>query len=286
MPLELSKLKQLPASEGEPTPDVEAAARQQLLDRIRLESASSRRTSGRPKFQRRFPYRLRIAAVGTAALFAVGGAILYAAGRGAPSITGRAYAAISPANGIMHFVVEHKSSATDQPFYEEYWIDLADPSKRRIVQTVAGRVTRQIVYVGGASKTFEQAGSDHNPITVITHAPPQANPRNGADPNTQGFIPVIGYREMLHSGKVKSESATTVDGHAAYKLVIDANGTTVTYVVDRQTYFPLAFSSQIPGSPQVLNTDTYPMFEIVSSSPEAAKLLQPADPPRPYLGSQ
>jgi hypothetical protein len=57
----------------------------------------------------------------------------------------------------------------------------------------------------------------------------------------------------------------------------------VTYVVDKQTYFPLLYSfaasAQLPAS----NIDRYLKFEILAPSAESKHLLDPVADPQPYL---
>jgi hypothetical protein len=256
---------------------VRERARALLIEAIAAESGTeSERRGSRLLLKRNWAVRGALA--GAVALIATVLAVtLGGPGSGiAPNIVDRAAAAISPGDGIMHYVVGYTAPGISDS-YEEYWINLNDPSQQRIVQTYHGAVVRQFVFTGGYSKSFEGSG---NPITIITKATPPANLSHGVDPSSQGMSPVEGYRQMLISGHVRAESKTTVAGVEAYKLIVDqANVGEITYIVDAKTYFPLEYSL-----PRGL-TDRFLKFEILPHSGAANALLEPSPSPAPYIPS-
>jgi outer membrane lipoprotein-sorting protein len=211
-------------------------------------------------------------------------------GNGTPSIVSKAYAAINGRSGVMHFVVTYPESGGRRPYYEEYWFDLAHPSRQRIVQSAGGKVFHQLVYVGGYRKIVSLPGGGRNPLTVIMHAPPPAEADSGADPNARGVNPILGYRQLLRSGRVLSESEIDYHGKRAYRLVIFHGyvagdprlGTSrITYIVNKHTYYPLEYRV-VDNTFGTVSVTRYLEFEILPATPAAEALLQPVPRPRPY----
>lgn len=276
MASEIDLIARVGSDVGAPSVRTQQKSRAVLIDRI--ENARH----GQSTFSQRLMNDSRIWRV--AALVVLVAAVLIGiitfdgSGSGPSSVVvERAFAAISNTSGALHYVAEHRNASTGTLFYEEYWIDLNDPSRQRIVQTVDGRVFRQIVYVGGRSKYFSGEGKDHNPTTVVTQAPPTTPVGRGVDPASQGLAPLEAYREMLRAGEIKSQKETVVEGHPAVQLVIALKGVgEATYVVDRRTYFPLRFALAD-------NASRFLEFEVLSlDKSELDALLQPKAQPAPY----
>ncbi len=117
----------------------------------------------------------------------------------------------------MHFVaVDDDPSRPDLGrTHKEVWINLADPSRKRIVETVRGRVVVQVVFVG-RSKTFSQTGWKDDPKTLILRGPADSGP--GVQ---SGNEPMQAYRRWLEQGTVVADDVTTYRGRPAYRLVIE-----------------------------------------------------------------
>lgn len=276
---EISLLKELGSASEPASTEVEQHVRSQLLKAMRHEQGH-----GTPARLR--GWRPRVAAALAVAAAAVAAILIVTSGR-TPSVADRAYAAISGRVGIMHFIQQY--GPRSKPTYEEYWIDLQHPSRQRIVLSSGGTVTRQFVYTGGYSSYFSESGKNHNPLTIITKAPP--NPGGGV---RAGASPITAYRSLLHAGTVLSQTKTTYNGRSAYRLAIQYTppyhltgrvwtGDRVTYTVDSSTYYPLELRYQpdpvMGGSPGVLR---YPLFEILPATAHTRQLLRPVRHPSAY----
>ena len=215
---------------------------------------------------------------------------------GEPSVAARAYAALAPSTGIMHFVAEYPP-ATDgstrpregEPsVYTEYWIDRAHPRRKRIVTTIGGAVVGQVVFVDRRVPNGGLLWSRH-PRTYILTGPrkPPVFWLGGPGGVDEGKDPIAVYRELLRGGVVESEREITYDGRDAVELKIVYKppydfvddiwtGDRQTYIVDRHTYFPLESVFQLdPTFGGGASTTRYPEFEILPSTAQNRKLLGP-----------
>jgi hypothetical protein len=258
------------------------------LPNVPLDWAGVERRSGRtPSVGKRYLAAVAVLAI-TLPIAAVLG--VSRGGNGMPSLVDRAYAAISGRSGVMHFVVTYGGTAPTPRYYEEYWFDLAHPSHGRIVQSSDGKVDHQLVYVGGYRTVFGQSGKNHNPITIVTHAPP---PMPGAVPMLQGANPIISYRQTLRSGRLVSQEKVTFHGKPAYKLVVVQEpeaptsltwSARITYIVDRYSFFPLQYAVANRGYGEFLGLSVvhFLHFEILPATPQSKTLLKAAANPEPY----
>jgi hypothetical protein len=310
VPDDLLLLKEI-GSSADPAPvDVEQRLRQQLLDRIVDEASGLRPVKGWRRLQfvgRRSRMRVWFAVV--VAALAAAAALVVTGHGGEPSIADKAYAAIARSGGIMHFVAEYPSreyfKIHPRPHgpanivrgvgdvYEEYWIDLAHPRRKRIVQSAAGHVLRQQVYVDHVVP-YGGTGWDQNPLTSIIQSPKDMGIYYPGSDIRAGKDPIVAYRELLRTGNVLSESETTYRGRDAYELVIQYKppydlvddvwtGDRQIYVVDRQTYFPLESTFRLdPTFGGYVTVTRYPMFEILPESSQTRALLEPVKYPQPY----
>jgi hypothetical protein len=273
---EVELLRRVAASVERAPAEIEGKVRGDLL--MLISSGSAVPQAGRwSSFRTRIG---RVTVVAAAALVATALALLALAGRGAtPSIIDKAYAAVTASSGVMHFVVQHQSAGSRS--YEEYWIDLADPTRQRIVQSTNGAVTRQIVYVGGTSPSFAQTGRDHDPLTVIMQAPPVPPSATLLDPSANGIAPLDAYRRLLASGHPVEETQIAYQGEPAYKVKVTAPDMQATFILDGQTYFPI--ETRIEGHSvlgDVSTVDRFLMFDILPASAE--NLLEPVSEPVPF----
>jgi hypothetical protein len=279
------------AGEATPlSPELEEHLRRVLLERM----------AARPRARNRWEVRAALALV-LAAVVTVAG--LLAEDGGEPSVAARAYAAIAPGTGIMHFVVENvpveRNPTPRVPVptvYREYWIDVAHPMKQRVVTTIGGRVADQYVYVNhrvrapGGVITWSR-----HPRTYIQRGYPGPTDRWPAEQRIEfGLKPVEAYRELLKHGVVESQSEISYAGHDAYELKILYKppyqfvddiwtGDRQTYIVDRHTYYPLESTFQLdPSFGGSSSTVRYPVFETLPATAENSKLLEPVRNPRPY----
>jgi hypothetical protein len=287
MPDELTIVRDLGATEHLP-PELEQRLRQSLLEQIAAPT-KRRPASGRRTF-------LRLAVSFVAVALVVAGGLLTGHGD-EPSIAARAYAAISPSTGIMHFVAEsrlRRSQTGEWRSYQEYWIDLAHPRRQRIVWSGRGRVAGQLVLVTRAAPG--RAAWNEYPLTSVSRSPgPLGKWEWGGQGGIQtGMNPIAAYRDLLHSGEVLSEDEITYEGRDAYRLVIQFKppydlvddvwlGDIETYIVDRQTYFPLEATFQWDKTFGGSTSGTrYPKFEILPDTPQTRALLDPVRNPAPY----
>jgi hypothetical protein len=203
---------------------------------------------------------------------------------GPVTIVDRAYAAVTPSAGIMHFVAQYDSPS--KRHYEEYWIDVSDPQRRRIVQSFGGRVTRQLV------SPARLVPKKQVPLTEPPIVP--APPLDVNEVVAAGSDPVLIYRKLLHAATVLAQTEITYRGRPAYRLVVRYKppyklvgtvwtGERVTYIVDARTYFPLEFRWR--GDPTLgggVSVTRYPVFEILPHTARNQELLKPAKNPEPY----
>jgi hypothetical protein len=286
VPDELTLLREI-ETEAELPSHTEERLRQELLDRI---------AAGRRPRTRRWTLRaaLVLAAV---VVVAVAGALLQRGGE--PSVAARAFAAITPTTGIMHFVAETPAEPGRETMYQEYWIDPVHPRRQRAILTIGHRVVGQGVWVAhhvlnGSTKW------PGNPVTTIFQSPKVVRHREWFfDWAYFGGVrtvknPAAVYRQLLRTGTVLSERETTFMGHDAYELdvqfrppydLVDSvwTGDRVKYVVDRDTYFPLQSTFQLdPTLGGGVSVTRYPVFEILPATAQNRKLLDPVRNPQPY----
>ncbi len=277
---ELTLLKEIGADTEKASPEIEERAHAALV------AAIAREHSKIADRLRRWPFAFGCAAaVAACAAVAI---VLVARSGTAPGIADKAYGAISPRSGIMHFVAQY-----DLPkrHYAEHWIDLRRPVRQRIVYSAGGRVSAhrgQIVYTGRPEPRL--TAKDTNRQTIVTAAPSAAP----SGVLTAGSDPTLVYRKLLHAGTVRSESKTVYRGRPAYRLVIDWRppyklvgnvwtGERLVYVVDRRTYFPLESTWRSdPSMGGGTSTIRYPVFEILPDTAQTRALLEPAKNPQPY----
>ena len=271
MPDELAMLRALGAGVEPASVEIEEVVRRRLL----------RLMAARPARRRRW---LGVAFAALVALGALAAAALLRGGDEGPvRLVDRAYAAISPRSGIMHFVAQYGSRANAR--YEETWVDLAAPAHRRTVQSSDGHVTRQVVSTRPAQGRAKRTASS-GPVPPAPEYPTTAV--------EAGNDPVLVFRKLLHVGTVLSQTAITYDGRPAYRLVIRYTppykladdvwkGERVVYTVDRRTYLPLEFrwrGDRVMGGG--VSVTRYPVFEMLPSTPQTRALLRPVAHPRPY----
>jgi hypothetical protein len=288
---DLSLLKEV-GRRHEPAVMLEQEARRALLAAV----AGQRRRS-----------RTRPLVFGLAFVTAVAALLAAVLARGdSPSVAARAYAAISPTAGVMHFVEEqppaHIKGGIDREHdvtattYQEFWIDLAHPKRLRIVTSTGGRAVAQWVqvtrHVPYGSVEWKKSGAVR---TSIMQAAPRV-PGAGPGGVSAGQNPLAAYRDLLKNGVVLSDDETTYDGRDAYKLVVQFKppydlvgdvwpGDIETYIVDRTTYFPLESTYQLDftmGGTISPFITRFPLFEILPASPETLALLRPDPHPQPY----
>jgi hypothetical protein len=281
---ELTLLREVETAAHLP-PEIEERLRQDLLGRIAATPARSRLL------------RRAVLALAVVALVAVAGLLLQRGGE--PSVAARAYAAITPSTGIMHFVAETPSTGSREPMYQEYWIDPAHPRRQRVVLTIGSRVVGQLVWVAHHVEDGSRRWPG-NSVTTIIQAPKAIRKREwifgwgyAGGVRTVGN-PTAVYRDLLRTGTVLSERETTLMGHDAYELEVQFRppydlvddvwtGERVRYVVDRDTYFPLESTLQLdPTMGGSTSVTRYPVFEILAQSPRTEALLDPVKNPQPY----